>query len=73
MHHNRSIAIYRDHRQVVFGLNKSLEYWQGDIASGKMARVATPDEIFTALQQDAAALFTTADTLYTSRRYILPE
>jgi len=73
MHHNRSIAIYRDQRQVVFGLNKSVEYWQGDIASGKMARVATPDEIFTGLQYDGTALFVTADALYTSRRYILPE
>jgi hypothetical protein len=31
MHHNRSIAIYRDGMQVVFGLNKTVEYWQGDL------------------------------------------
>ncbi len=73
MHHNRSIAIYRDERQVVFGLNKSVEYWQGDIASGKMARVATPDEIFMELQHNGTAMFVTADALYTGRRYILAE
>ncbi len=72
MHHNRSIAIYRDQRQVVFGLNKSVEYWQGVIGSGKMER-AKEDEIFLGLQQDGAALFTTADALYTNRRYILAD
>ena len=73
MHHNRSIAIYRNGRQVVYGLNKSLEYWEGDAAAGKMARVQNPDEAFTVLQQDGTALFVTADALYTSRRYILAD
>jgi phosphoglycerol transferase MdoB-like AlkP superfamily enzyme len=73
MHHNRSIAIYRSGRQVVYGLNKSLEYWEGDAAAGKMARVQNPDEAFTVLQQDGTALFVTADALYTSRRYILAD
>jgi len=73
MHHNRSIAVYRDGRQVVYGLNKTTEYWQGDIASGKMARAGTPDESFISLQHDGAALFTAADALYTGCRFILPE
>ena len=72
MHHNRSIAIYRDQHQVVFGLNKTVEYWQGEAASGTMTRVTTPDAAFTELQNDGAALFTAADALYTGYRYILP-
>jgi phosphoglycerol transferase MdoB-like AlkP superfamily enzyme len=73
MHHNRSIAVYRGGRQVVFGLNKSVEYWQGEIAGGKMARVDKADTNFTELQSDGAALFSVADALYTNWRYILPE
>ena len=73
MHHNRSIAIYRDTRQVVFGLNKSTEYWQGDIGSGRMSRVSTPDTFFENLQRDGTAMFVVADALYTHYRYILPE
>jgi membrane-anchored protein YejM (alkaline phosphatase superfamily) len=73
MHHNRSIAIHRAGRQVVFGLNQTLEYWQGDTASGRMERVNTPDATMLELQNDGAALFTAADALYTGLRYILPE
>jgi phosphoglycerol transferase MdoB-like AlkP superfamily enzyme len=72
MHHNRSIAIYRDSRQVVFGLNKSLEYWHGDADEGKMVRVSR-DADFDVLQKDGTAMFVCADALYTSYRYILAQ
>jgi phosphoglycerol transferase MdoB-like AlkP superfamily enzyme len=72
MHHNRSIAIYRDKRQVVFGLNKTLEYWAGEADSGKMVKVARDDE-FDVLQKDGAALFVCADQLYVNYRFILEE
>lgn len=73
MHHNRSIAVYQDGHQVVFGLHKTVEYWQGDIASGHMFRMPVPDDMVRRLQADGSALFTAADTLYTHFRYILPE
>ncbi len=69
MHHNRSIAIYRDQRQVVFGLNKSVEYWTGDPRSGTMSRTDSPDAIARELQLDGTALFQVADDLYMNRRY----
>ncbi len=72
MHHNRSIAIYRDNRQVVYGLNKTLEYWQGDAYAGKMVKVER-DETFDTLQKDGTALFVCADQLYVNYRYFLGE
>lgn len=71
MHHNRSIAIYRNGRQVVFGLNKTVEYWQGEAAAGRMERVSGENEEFLELQQHGAAIFTVADTLYTNCHFIL--
>ncbi len=72
MHHNRSIAIYRENRQVVYGLNKTLEYWQGDPEGGKMMKVGR-DDIFDVLQKDGTALFVCADQLYVNYRYILDQ
>lgn len=72
MHHNRSVAVYRDRRQVVFGLNKTLEYWSGDPGSGAMVRQPEPDAAALALRDDGIALFQVADELYTARRFNLP-
>jgi len=72
MHHNRSVAVYRDRRQVVFGLNKTLEYWSGDPGSGAMARQPEPNAAALALRDDGIALFQVADELYTARRFNLP-
>ena len=69
MHHNRSIAIYKDHRQVVLGLNQALEYWQGAPKSGAMQRYEGDDEASRKLAHDGISLFQTADELYLSRRY----
>lgn len=71
MHHNRSIAVYHDKRQVVFGLNKSVEYWYGDPGSVFMKRVSAPDSEFESIREDGEALFQVADELYTHRRYHL--
>jgi phosphoglycerol transferase MdoB-like AlkP superfamily enzyme len=72
MHHNRSIAIYRDGRQVVYGLNKTLEYWHGDAGKGTMVGVPR-DESFDILQKDGTALFVCADELYVNYRFILAD
>ena len=69
MHHNRSVAIYRNQRQVVFGLNKSIEYWEGDPHSGQMTRRPEPDEEMLTIQRDGMSLFQAADELYLSRRF----
>ena len=72
MHHNRSVAVYRDRRQVVFGLNKTLEYWSGEPGSGAMVRQPEPDTRALELRDDGIALFQVADELYTARRFRLP-
>jgi hypothetical protein len=72
MHHNRSVAVYRDHHQVVFGLNKTVEHWSGDPGSGAMARQPAPDADALALRDDGIALFQVADELYTARRFNRP-
>jgi len=72
MHHNRSVAVYRDRHQVVFGLNKTVEHWSGEPGSGAMARQPEPDAAALALRDDGIALFQVADELYTARRFNLP-
>lgn len=72
MHHNRSVAVYRERRQVVFGLNKTVEHWSGEPGSGAMARTPEPDARALSLRDDGIALFQVADELYTARRFNLP-
>jgi phosphoglycerol transferase MdoB-like AlkP superfamily enzyme len=72
MHHNRSVAVYRDHRQVVFGLNKTVEHWSGEPGSGAMTRGQEPDDQALSLRDDGIALFQVADELYTARHFNLP-
>lgn len=72
MHHNRSIAVYRDGRQVVFGLNKTIEYWKGIPALGNMERVSEVDDSFRTIESNGLSLFQVADELYIHERYSLP-
>ena len=69
MHHNRSIAIYRDGRQVVLGLNKEVEYWVGNPRIPDLVRTTEPDSLAKELEADATALFQVADMLYLGRKY----
>ena len=71
MHHNRSIAVYHDKMQTVFGLNKTVEYWYGDASSVFMKRVPDSETAFDAIRDDGTALFEVADDLYTHRAYHL--
>ncbi|MBX7212241.1 MAG: sulfatase-like hydrolase/transferase [Verrucomicrobiaceae bacterium] len=73
MHHNRSIAVYRDDRQIVFGLNKIVEYWSGNPSLGTMQRVHQIDDAFKAIEAAGIAMFQVADELYIHGRYKLPE
>jgi Sulfatase len=69
MHHNRSIAIYRDHRQIVFDLNKEIEYWAGDPRVPAMEKLSSTDAEAEALRDEGIALFQVADELYNARKY----
>ncbi|RYD37691.1 MAG: LTA synthase family protein, partial [Verrucomicrobiaceae bacterium] len=71
MHHNRSIAIYRNGQQVVFGLNKAVEFREGDPRTGALNPMVNPDDQAQELMRDGAALFQTADLLYDNRLFRL--
>ncbi len=73
MHHNRSVAVYHRQRQVVFGLNKTVEFWGGEPGSGTMSRISDPDAEALSLRDDGIALFQAADELYTARRFAIPQ
>lgn len=72
MHHNRSVAAYHKGKQVVLGLNKTVEYWKGDISAGGMERVFWEDPDFEEIRDDGVALFQTADDLYKHRLFNVP-
>ncbi len=69
MHHNREIAIYRNERLCVFGLNKTIECFQGAPRSGLMSRIPKPDAACLPMIEDATAIFQVADDLYMNRQY----
>ena len=72
MHHNRSVAVYRNHRQVVFGLHQTVDHWSGEPGSGTMTRTQDPDDQALSIRDDGIALFQVADELYTAQRFNLP-
>ncbi len=71
INHNRDIGLYRQERMVVFGLNKTVEFYQGDPKTKEIGRTSQPDAIDRELEKDATALFQAADDLYVSKRYRL--
>lgn len=71
MHHNRSIAIYRDGVQVVYNLNKELEFRQGDPQTDTLLPMENPTETAMELSRDGSALFQTANLLYDNRLFRL--
>lgn len=73
LNHNRSIAVYHHQREIVLGLNKTVEYWYGDAGSVFMKRVVDTDSEFRSICDDGIALFQVADDLYTHRWYRLED
>ncbi|MEK7744803.1 MAG: LTA synthase family protein, partial [Elusimicrobiota bacterium] len=68
MHHNRDIGMLRQGRLVVLGLNKTAGFYSLDPETRLLAP-APKGEGDEELEKDAAALFQTADELYTRQRY----
>ncbi|HEY1173871.1 MAG TPA: LTA synthase family protein [Verrucomicrobiae bacterium] len=69
LNHNRSVGIYQDERLVVFNLNRKVEYFAGNPKCGQMKPVPTPDEKMKELEDDATAIYQSADDLYMNRRF----
>ncbi|MSU31097.1 MAG: hypothetical protein EXS25_00255 [Pedosphaera sp.] len=50
-------------------MNKKREYYSGNPKLGQMQRVPVPDERMKELEEDAIALFQTADSVYMTRNF----
>jgi phosphoglycerol transferase MdoB-like AlkP superfamily enzyme len=66
LNHNRDIGMYADARMVVLGLQKTLEYYEGDPKKTELKPVTTsnPTPAFTELEKNATAIYQVADDLY---------
>ena len=71
INHNRSIGLWAKERMIVLGLQRSVEYYQGDPKKVEVHTLANPGQPEFELEQDCAALFQVADDLYMNRRYHL--
>ncbi len=69
VNHNRDIGIAWGEHLVVMSMNKKLEYYHGNPKTGDLLPVNSPDSIDKKLENDAIALFQTADDLYMKRNY----
>jgi arylsulfatase A-like enzyme len=69
LNHNRSIGMYADARMAVLGLQKSVNFYEGDPKISGLKSLNTPGPEFTELAKDATALFQVADELYMNRHY----
>jgi phosphoglycerol transferase MdoB-like AlkP superfamily enzyme len=71
INHNRSIGIWAKEHMVVLGLQKEVEYYQGDPKKVEVHPLPNPDQQEFELEKDCTALFQVADDLYMNRRYHL--
>lgn len=71
LNHNRDIGVFKQDRLVVLGLNKNVEFYQGDPKATEMSRLAAPSPADQEIEKDAIALYQVADDLYVRRRYRL--
>ena len=71
INHNRSIGIWAKERMIILGLQKSVEYLEGDPKKVEVKTLANPGQQEFELEKDCAVLFQVADDLYMNRRYHL--
>ena len=69
VNHNRDIGIAVGDHLVVMTMNKKLEYYHGNPKAGNLLRINAPDAVDKELENDAIAIFQTADDLYMHRNY----
>ncbi len=71
LNHNRDIGLYTRQRLVVLGLNKTVEFYQGDPKGAGLTPLESPSAADREFEDDCIALYQVADDLYTHRRYHL--
>jgi phosphoglycerol transferase MdoB-like AlkP superfamily enzyme len=68
LNHNRDIGMFANDRMVVLGLQKSLEFYQGN-PKVELKLVSDPSPEFLELEKNATAIYQVADDLYMHRLY----
>lgn len=71
LNHNRDIGMFAHDRMVVLGLQKAVEFYEGNPKVAEITPVAKPSPADVELENDTAALYQVADELYMNRRYHL--
>ena len=69
LNHNRDIGLFARDRMVVLGLQKTVEYYQGDPKVGELKPVGQATPEFLELEKQATAIYQVADDLYMHRLY----
>jgi phosphoglycerol transferase MdoB-like AlkP superfamily enzyme len=71
LNHNRDIGMFAHNRMVVLGLQKKVEFYEGDpkVAEIQLKPQPTPEDL--ELEKNAEAIYQVADDLYMNRRYHL--
>ena len=66
LHHNRDIGMFAHDRMVVLGLQKTVEFYDGDPKKVELKLVADPTAEFLELEKNATALYQVADELWSA-------
>jgi phosphoglycerol transferase MdoB-like AlkP superfamily enzyme len=69
LNHNRDIGMLTLDRLVVLGLNKHVEFYEGEPKKVNMTLLKDPSPADAELERDAIAIYQVADELYMSRSY----
>jgi len=70
MHHDHDIGILENGRLIIFGLNKTAEFYRIDPRTRDFVPTAGDDPAEARVADHGIALFQVADDLYTHRNYI---
>lgn len=69
INHNRDIGIMERDRMVVFGLQKTVEYYSGNPKVANMEPLASPKKSDLEIETNGVAIYQVADDLYMHERY----
>jgi phosphoglycerol transferase MdoB-like AlkP superfamily enzyme len=69
LNHNRDIGMLAQHRLVVLGLKRTVEFYQGDPKGAELTLLQQPSDADRELELDTTAIYQVADDLYMHRRY----
>ncbi|HEY4953201.1 MAG TPA: LTA synthase family protein [Verrucomicrobiae bacterium] len=71
LNHNRDIGMFAHDRMVVLGLQKAVEFYEGDPKVAEIKPKMQPSLEDLELEKDTEAMYQVADELYMNRRYHL--